>query len=68
MIVLQYRLLWNYTQIRLFSCQNIHALKRQITGDWAEMTMLMNSVVLNALRHLSHTIRDKLEIFFKSDI
>ena len=27
-------------------------------NDWAEMTMLMNSVILTALRQLSHTIRD----------
>ena len=26
-------------------------------ADWAEMTMLVNSVILTALRHLSHTIR-----------
>jgi hypothetical protein len=29
-------------------------------SDWAEMTMLVNSVVLNALRQLSHTIRDRV--------
>ena len=32
-------------------------------GDWAEMTMLVNAVILTALRHLSHTIRD----FFSSN-
>ena len=35
--------------------------------DWAEMTMLMNSVVLTALRHLSHTIRDFFSIYFEHD-
>ncbi len=35
--------------------------------DWAEMTMLMNSVVLNALRQLSHTIRDFFSIYFEND-
>ena len=32
-------------------------------GDWADMTMMVNSVILTALRHLSHTIRD----FFSSN-
>jgi len=35
--------------------------------DWAEMTMLMNSVVLNALRQLSHTIRDFFSVYFEHD-
>ena len=35
--------------------------------DWAEMMMLMNSVVLNALRHLSHTIRDLFSSYYEHD-
>jgi hypothetical protein len=36
-------------------------------ADWAEMTMLVNSVVLNALRQLSHTIRDYFSVYFEHD-
>ena len=35
--------------------------------DWTEMIMLMNSVILTALRHLSHTIRDYFSISFEHD-
>jgi dedicator of cytokinesis protein 1 len=31
------------------------------------MTMLVNSVVLSALRQLSHTIRDYFSIYFEHD-
>ena len=37
-------------------------------GDWAEMTMMVNSIILNALRHLSHTIRDFFSINFEHDV
>ena len=37
-------------------------------SDWAEMTMLVNSVILTALRHLSHTIRDYFSVNFEHDL
>ena len=36
--------------------------------DWAEMSMLVNSVVLNSLRYLSHTIRDFFSVYFVHDV
>ena len=36
--------------------------------DWAEMAMLVNSVVLNSLRYLSHTIRDFFSVYFVHDV
>ena len=37
-------------------------------GDWADMTMMVNSVILTALRHLSHTIRDFFSSNFEYDV
>ena len=37
-------------------------------GDWSDMIMMVNSVILVALRHLSHTIRDFFSVNFEYDV
>ena len=37
-------------------------------ADWAEMIMMVNSVILTIFRYLSHTIRDHFSINLEHDL